>query len=380
MTLRLCVLVPAHWEALMGGSEYQAKVMIEFLLAKHEVEVVYLTAYDKPGFVPEGYSIVRFSDRRGLRRYGSFFDAFRLHGALKRLKPDAIVQFVGCAHTGIAAFYAKHNRCRMIWRVTSDRHLLPERAAWWQVHRHIERLFLNYGIRNAHAIVAQTNNQRRMLIDGFGRDDAIVVANFHPMPPDLAGPRGEQRVIWIGNLNRTKNPAAFVRLAAKFSAFSDVKFTMVGASNEDPWTQQQLGLIRSAPNVEYLGKLSQDQVNAVLARSTVLVNTSEHEGFANTFIQAWLRQVPVASLHVDPDGLLSRAGLGTVAGSEEQLARDIARWLELPSTERAALGARCRAYATANHSESNVATIARLLGAPATPDEEIAAPGHEVAA
>jgi len=361
----------------MGGSEYQAKVMIEFLLANHDVELVYLTAYDKPGFTPDGYRIVRFSDRRGLRRYGSFFDALRLYRALRRLEPHAIVQFVGCAHTGIAAFYARRNRCRMIWRVTHDRSLVPERAPWWHVHRHLERLFLNYGIRNAHAIVAQTENQRRLLIDGFGRDDAIVVANFHPAPPELVqAPRGEQRVVWIANLNRTKNPAAFVRLAAKFAALSDVKFTIAGASYDDPWTQAQLALIRSAPNVEYLGRLTQDEVNALLERATVLVNTSEYEGFANTFIQAWLRQVPVASLHVDPDGLLSRAGLGTVAGSEEQLARDVARWLETPPAERATLGARCRAYAVANHSESNIATIARLLDVPAARS----APGGRVAA
>jgi glycosyltransferase involved in cell wall biosynthesis len=366
MKLRLCVLVPAHWEALMGGSEYQAKVMIEFLLANHDVDIVYLTAYAKPGFTPEGYRIVRFSDRRGLRRYGSFFDSLRLYGALRRLKPDAIVQFVGCAHTGIAAFYAQHNRCRMIWRVTSDRHLLPERAPWWHLHRHVERLYLNYGIRNAHAIVAQTAHQRRLLVDRFGRDDAIVVANFHPAPPELmSSPRGEQRVVWIGNLNRTKNPAAFVRLAARFAALSDVKFTMAGATNDDPWTQEQLALIRATPNVEYLGPLKQDEVNALLERATVLVNTSEHEGFANTFIQAWLRQVPVASLHVDPDGLLSRVGLGSVAGSEEQLARDVARWLETPPAERAALGARCREYAKANHGTANIATIARLVGAAA---------------
>jgi hypothetical protein len=71
--------------------------------------------------------------------------------------------------------------------------------------------------------------------------------------------------------------------------------------------------------------------------------------------------------------------LGTVAGSEEQLARDIARWLETPAADRTTLGARCRAYAAANHSESNVATIARLIGVPpAVPAAEIAAPGREV--
>ena len=368
MTRRLCVLVPSHWEALMGGSEYQAKVLIEFLLANHDVEVVYLTAHAEPGFTPDGYRIVRFSDRRGVRRYGAFFDALRLYRALEEIKPDAIMQLVGCAHTGIAAFYARRHRCRMIWRVTSDRSLIPDRSPWWHVHRHVERLFLNYGIRNAHAIVAQTRHQQRMLAGRFGRDDAIVVPNFHPTPPDRPGAaRSEQRVVWIGNLNRTKNPAAFVRLAAKFAGSSDVKFAMAGASNDDPWTEQQLALIRATPNLEYLGKLTQDQVNALLETSTVLVNTSEHEGFANTFIQAWLRQVPVASLFVDPDGLLSRAGLGSVAGSEDQLARDVARWLEIPVAERAALGARCREYAAANHSEANIATIARLLAVPPAP-------------
>lgn len=365
MKLKLCVLVPAHWEALMGGSEYQAKVLIEFLLAHHDVDVTYLTAFHNPDFRPSGYGIVRFSDRHGIRRYGAFFDAFRLYRALRRLKPDVIVQLVGCGHTGIAAFYAKRHGCRFIWRVTSDRSLLPETDVWWRLHKHIEKAFLNYGIRNADAILAQTAYQKRLLAERFGRGDAIVVANFHPLPPESrAGSSEDRRVVWIGNLNRTKNPAAFVRLAARLADRHGVKFTMIGASNDDPWAAEQLALIRAEPNVEYLGKLSQDEVNAVLERAAVLVNTSEHEGFSNTFIQAWLRRVPVASLYVDPDGLLSRGGLGSVAHGEERLAADVARLLDLSPTERTEVGARCRAYAVAHHSESNICAIAELLGAP----------------
>jgi glycosyltransferase involved in cell wall biosynthesis len=366
MTLKLCVLVPAHWEALMGGSEYQAKVLIEFLLKHHDVDVHYLTAYHKPDFRPDGYRIVRFSDRRGIRRYGSFFDVFRLYRALRDLAPDAILQLVGCAHTGIAAYYAKRNGCKMIWRVTNDRSLTPETAPWWRFHYYVERWFLNYGIRNADTILAQTELQRRLLAERFDRPDSILVSNFHPTPPDRVPPiQGEQRVLWIGNLNRQKNPAAFVRLAARFADRPNVRFTMIGGGHGDPWAQAQVQLIESAPNVEYLGRRSQEEVNARLEGAALLVSTSAHEGFSNTFIQAWLRRVPVASLNVDPDGLLAKAGLGTLAaGSEEQLYRDVERMLALPSAERAALGARCRAYAVANHSESNIAAIARLLGTP----------------
>ena len=82
MRQKLCILVPAHWEALMGGSQYQAKVLIDYLLEHYDVDIAYLTTIADPSFTPEGYRIVRFSDKRGLRRYGKFFDVVRLYRAL----------------------------------------------------------------------------------------------------------------------------------------------------------------------------------------------------------------------------------------------------------------------------------------------------------
>jgi glycosyltransferase involved in cell wall biosynthesis len=129
----------------------------------------------------------------------------------------------------------------------------------------------------------------------------------------------------------------------------------------------------AAPNVEYLGGQTQDQVNAVLAQSDLLVCTSDYEGFANTFIQAWLRRVPVVSLHVDPDGLLSRTGLGIVSHTEDRLYVDVADLLDSPE-KRLEIGARCRAYAAANHSEANVSQIAKLLEVPAAPRRPVTQP------
>jgi hypothetical protein len=56
--------------------------------------------------------------------------------------------------------------------------------------------------------------------------------------------------------------------------------------------------------------------------------------------------------------------LGSVAHGEEQLYRDVARTLDLPARDRAAIGDRCREYAVAHHGESNIGAIAELLGAP----------------
>jgi glycosyltransferase involved in cell wall biosynthesis len=361
--VKLCILVPAHWEALMGGSQYQAKVLVDYLLAHYDVDIAYLTTNAHPSFEPQGYRIVRFSDRRGVRRYGSFFDVVRLYRALERERPDIILQFVGSAHTGIAALYARRHGCKMIWRVTSDRSVEPETASWLRPHLRLERLFLNFGIRNASLILAQTEYQRATIAAAFPGAPVQVLPNFHPTAPDC-GRTGAvvKYVTWIANLKPLKNPGAFVRLARRFQSRNDVRFVMVGDGNshDAAWTEGLLAEIAATPNLEYRGALSQADVNALLEHTDLLVNTSDYEGFSNTFIQAWMRRVPVVSLRVDPDRLLSRGGLGAVTGTEDSLFGCVAVLLDDPD-KCAEIGARARRYALEHHAESNIETLARLL-------------------
>jgi glycosyltransferase involved in cell wall biosynthesis len=360
--VKLCILVPAHWEALMGGSQYQAKVLVDYLLSHYDVDIAYLTTNAHPSFKPDGYRIVPFSDRRGLRRYGSFFDVVRLYRALARERPDIILQFVGSAHTGIAALYARRHGCKMIWRVTSDRSVEPESASWLQPHLRLERLFLNFGIRNSSLILAQTEYQRATVAAAFPGAPVQVLPNFHPAAPDC-GRTGAvmKQVVWIANLKPLKNPSAFVRLARRFESRRDVRFVMVGdAIDDDPWTKDQLEQIAATPNLEYRGAMSQPEVNTLLENTDLLVNTSDYEGFSNTFIQAWMRRVPVVSLRVDPDRLLSRGGLGAVTGTEEALFGCVAVLLDDPD-KCAGIGARARRYALEHHAESNIETLAGLL-------------------
>jgi glycosyltransferase involved in cell wall biosynthesis len=374
MRVKLCILVPAHWEAQMGGSQYQAKVLVDHLLAHYDVDIAYLTTRADPAFMPKGYRIVPFSDRRGVRRYGSFFDVVRLYRALARERPDIILQFVGSAHTGIAALYARTHGCKMIWRVTNDPSVEPDKTSWAKPHIKLERLFLSYGIRNATLILAQTEYQRARLKETFPDAPVQVLANFHPAAPDC-GRSGAvvKQVVWVANLKPLKNPGAFVRLARRFAHRSDIRFVMVGGTTASDWTTQQLQEIAATANLEYRGAVSQAAVNSLLEHSDLLVNTSDYEGFSNTFIQAWMRRVPVVSLHVDPDRLLSRGGLGAVTGDEGALYQCVAGLLDDPD-RCAAIGARARRYALEHHAEANIETLAQLLHLPRWLSGDLAAP------
>src|SRR5690606_21077382 len=79
---KLCVIVPAHWEAVMGGSQYQAKMLVDHLLERDACEIYYL-ARRVPAERPRGYEIRQIARPDGIRRYGEVFDSFDLLACLK---------------------------------------------------------------------------------------------------------------------------------------------------------------------------------------------------------------------------------------------------------------------------------------------------------
>ena len=80
-----------------------------------------------------------------------------------------------------------------------------------------------------------------------------------------------------------------------------------------------------------------------------------------SFIQAWMREVPVVSLNVDPDSVFAEHALGGCAsGNYERLVQLVRGFID-DEAERAAVGGRCAEYAFRFHSEDNVELMARLV-------------------
>ncbi len=117
-------------------------------------------------------------------------------------------------------------------------------------------------------------------------------------------------------------------------------------------------MIEKLNNLEFTGELPLEEVNKRLEEADLFINTSDYEGMPNTFIQAWMRQVPVLSLTVDPDGLLQKEGLGFRAGSYERLVA-LTRQLLLDEEKRKRIGEKARLFAIEQFSEESV--LPRML-------------------
>jgi glycosyltransferase involved in cell wall biosynthesis len=358
---RVCIVNPFEHG---GGAEYQIGLLADALASSGGYEVHYLAHFLEERARSRSYRAWRIGNGGPIPRLGYLMEARALYRTLREIDPCVIYQRVACGYTGICARYARRRAVPLVWHISHDAELSSEPLDRGRnvVRSRLERWSVEYGIRRADRIVAQTQRQAQLLQRNYGREAAAVIPNFHPLPPENIDKQGPLTVIWIANLKPWKQPAAFVRLANRLRG-QDVRFIMIGACAEaggnDSWQRPLLRDIDAAPNLSYLGPKSQEEVNALLAGAHIFVNTSLHEGFPNTFIQAWLRDVAVVSLHVDPDDVLQARGAGILARTEDGLA-DAVRELLDPRV-RMELVRRGREHALERHSMRNAEELIGLL-------------------
>lgn len=360
--MRVCFLLGAHFAKAMGGAEYQAKLLLEATARRSGCELFYLARKVPDSATEHGHKVICVANAKGFRRDGFFWDTFNLFNALKTIQPHVIYQRCLLAYTGIAVHYAKKRPCRMVFHVSSDNDLLPDRfkRSLRYYAKFIDKRIGEYGIHHADQIVVQSRNQQKLLADNFGRTPNAIIRNFHPYPEETIDKTGPVTIVWVANFKEIKQPEVFVRLARDLQTMEGVRFIMVGRTGNPGQYDRLIGEINVLNNLSHTGELPQYDVNRFLAKAHLLVNTSTAEGFSNTFIQAWMREVPVISLHVNPDGVFDDRSIGFCSGSYAQLRTDV-QTLAGDGHLRAAMGESARCYAMANHSMANADALVDLL-------------------
>lgn len=360
---KICILMPGHWSHIMGGAQYQVMRLIKALAATDRYEVTYLTKNFDPDFNPQDHRIVGLRIPWNTTRRGLFFDSREVLRALKEIDPDVVYQRVASSYTGIGAYYAKKNGCKLIWHISSDDDVTPFKFGISRdvILKYIDKKVMEYGLRNAHEIVAQTNEQAELLNRNYGRVPSAIIGNFHPLPTEPVCKIDPLEVIWIGNLKPLKQPELFFKLANDLQNHTDVRFTVIGAmQGSNRWRNELTRQMSKLKNLSYAGGLSQKEVNIRLLSADILVNTSLWEGFSNTFIQAWMRKTPVVSLNVNPNSLLSAGKVGLLSGNYDRLCDDVLRLVNDADLRRQ-MGEQAQDYAFNHHSEKNIESLIELI-------------------
>ena len=355
---KIAVLLAGYIEQISGGAELQASYLCNTGIQKHDIHYIFISN-GKPYKKREKLTTHAITGNRLNHRLSSlkYLYVLKIWRALKTVQPKYIYQRCATALTGIAAIYAKTNNCQLIFHIAHDSNVQTKPISIflrrpWLIP---EYALTQYGIKNANKIIAQTQFQADHLQKLYNRK-AIIIPNGHPVPEDCVKTTKEITILWIANWKSFKQPEIFVKLAEKIGQRENVRFVMLGR------TGGYKALIEKAKtlNIEVTGEISNDQVNDYLTQSHILINTSQQEGFSNTFIQAWMRRVPVISLNVNPDNIFQNEQVGYYAGNFTELLQNTIKLIENHEL-RNTMGLMAREHAIKHHSLENMNKILKTM-------------------
>jgi glycosyltransferase involved in cell wall biosynthesis len=202
------------------------------------------------------------------------------------------------------ALFARIFRRKTVFRVASDSDCDP-RTLLVPVWR--DSKLYRTGLCAFDIVLAQTQRQRGLLIRNFERDSRIVAPMAEPAARRLPFRERTIDVLWVANFRPLKRPELLLALAERLPQMSfHIAGDCYGAQDYFEAVKHKAAAL---PNVRLHGVVPYAEVGGLFERARVLVNTSETEGFPNTYLQAWSHGAPVVTF-IDPGEVISREGLG----------------------------------------------------------------------
>ena len=324
--LSICLVAHNAYRALtglgeghLGGVERQTAIMARWLAARgHQVSVLIWDPGAGARREVDGIRLIGICPPDAGLPVMRFLHP-RTSGLLRALRQaDAEVYYHNCAEafTGIIGLWTRARGRKFVYSVASDPDVEPSLPT---LTRFYERWFYRAGLKRADSIIVQSERQQKTLAAGFGRPSLVL-----PMPcpgpdaesPVAARPSGPMRVAWIGRMDPVKRLDWLLDVAERLPGIIfDVAVANLHGGDDASVLQKRA---QALANIHWHGPVPHERVAELYRAASCLCCTSVIEGFPNTFIESWSHGRPVVTTF-DPDGLVARKNLGTVARSVEEM-------------------------------------------------------------
>ena len=334
----------------VGGIERQQSIMTHWLSKQgHSISVI--TWDEGPDMLAQVNDIKihkickRTDGVRGLRFFYPRWSS--LCQAMKEADADIYCYNNGDLLLGQIVLWAHLHGKKVAFTVASDpacQSTLPTLKSMR------ERVLYKYGLLHCDSIITQTVKQQRMLEQDFGLQSIKI-----PMPCQFFNDNRilEQkqrmkhplRILWIGRISKEKRLEWLLECAP---FFEDVVFDVIGNANTgNKYSDELIERAKKIKNITLHGRIEHSKISSFYNNAALLINTSEYEGFPNTFLEAWSMGVPVIST-VDPDGIIEKRQLGVVVDSVQSIVGAIKR-LRDDSEQYEAMSLNAHRYFEAHH-------------------------------
>ncbi len=342
--IRVCFIAPKAYplfnpavKKVFGGAEVDLYFLATELAKDESFTVSFITAdygQEKVKAIKNVKVIKSLSFREN-----PLAGAIKVWRAMRTADTRIYFQEAASWGTFLAALFCKLHKAMFVYRSASQREC---DGTYLRQHYFAGKAF-RWSLRTAAQVVVQNEADQEGLERTIGVH-SIVIPNAHHLP--VLSDSNRDTVLWVGRSVAVKRPELFIDLAEKMP---DEHFTMIcqRATGDDKYEElvERAGRVK---NLEFIKRVGFDQVESYFQRAKVFVNTSESEGFPNTFIQACKCAAPVLSLRVNPDNFLSKYKCGICADDDwGEFVQQLRAMLE--SGKLTEYGKNARQYAERKH-------------------------------
>ncbi len=341
----VCFLAPHAFPLLsddsavqvIGGAELQQVIIARGLARRgYRVSMICLD-HGQPDGLDSGGVVVRraYGPTAGLPGLRFVWPRLTtMWQCLSRVGADIYYQRAGSMLTGVMAAHARRHGKKSIFAVAGDPMIRFTRDRW----------IYEYGVRHTDRIVVQNEKQKVSIREQFKRDSTLIPNCYQPSPPGQGS--GACGTLWVSTIRQLKRPELFLDLAEALPAY---RFTMIGGVGDGERRLYERIRRRAARigNLQFVGFLPYAEADRYFENASLFINTSDSEGFPNTFLQAWARRVPTVSF-VDCGARADGRSVGVAVASFAELV-DTVSGLLANDSRRHDLGATSEAYVREHH-------------------------------
>lgn len=292
-----------------GGAELQVALLaVELARGGHDVVLAGGDSGQADGVVLQGVK-TRNAGKFHTGRLGEMIAAIpRVIQVLREERPDWVIVMGWTAWLFVLWLLRPFLRFRLDFACALD----SEINGTYRRENPVFGTLFEFAVRRCDARHAITRDQR----DCFSKRGMESTFYRYLVFPRKKPLDAEKQIdfLWVSRCQPLKRPHLFVELA---KALPGASFEMIcPAENRALW-EKTARLAAECPNLRFVESVPYHSIQDHYDRARIFVNTSEWEGWPNSFIQAGLGKAALLSLDVNPDGLFEQFGLGIFAGGDQ---------------------------------------------------------------
>ena len=345
----LSVFMPGFESYRTGGEQVQVSLLAKALVRKGlKVTLVVLDYGQASEIEYAGVSIIKvYSPDEGFPVVRFIYPRiFKLWRAL--IKVNADVYYTSCAGyiVGLVSFFCKIKSKKSVFRVASDNDCDPKKLliGLWR-----DRKIYEYGLKRQHKVLVQSLTQKNSLRKNYNIQG--MIAGMFVETTGIYNSLGSRDidVLWVSNIRGLKRPDLVLILARMLPQYS---FHMVGGPIDKDLYDKVLEESKKIDNLNFYGAVSYQKVSNLYGKAKVFINTSDVEGFPNSYLQAWVNGAPTI-VFIDPDDCIVENNLGFKAVNVDDMAKIIRELLDSQDSW-SRLSKNCVEYMNKNYSNDKI--------------------------